>query len=838
MTASPPAPLLLLFGPPLLLRPEPLAFSAERRFQLLARLAIPGSQWLARDSIAALFWPDHGAAEARRNLRKVLHDARAVPGVAGLEANDHALRWAVATDLQRLAAADADLPGLRRGPLLQGLDDAHCDGWNEWLAEQRRHGDEAWREAMLRRLGRETAAPARIELARALLRADDLDETAVAALIDAQQALGQRSEAQRSYDAYAMRIAERFGVEPARSLRERLQPAPLSAPSLAAQAPGGGFIGRRTELLEACRLLDQPECRALTLLGPGGIGKSALALRLRAQLAPRYAGGTPLADLQSAATLAELSSRLAQALHAVVDDRGDPLEQLLRQLPREPLLLVLDNAEPALGLAGWLDALLRRAPQLTLLLASRHRLQLAAERVLPLAGLAVPDEDSRDFDVASGFDAVQLFDRCARQALPGFALRREIGAVVDIVAAVGGMPLAIELAARWVRLLPPAQIAAELRLSIAPLERDPAAHQPPARPEHSSLRAVLDGSWELLAPREREALAALAVFRAGFGRAAAHAVAGAELPLLSALADKGLLGVDERGRFGLHPVVAQHALQRLAAAPETQAEVLRRHAEHQARELAALAVHLHADPRPLLQALDAGLADAVAAWRHALAGHRADLLLAMLAPLALYFEHRGRVVEGIDLLQPALALRGGDPTSRRLLARCRLALAQLQQRMGDPRAGLELAVAAAEEAAAAGDDEATIGAQIAASFCQLWLGRAVQAHALAAGALSLARALGDGPLTAWALGSLGLAHDALGRFDAARDCALQSLRLARELQDRRRIVAQWANLGQHHLNRRDCDAARDCFEHGLAEADALGYAWAQRYLRCSLGQAL
>jgi tetratricopeptide (TPR) repeat protein len=284
--------------------------------------------------------------------------------------------------------------------------------------------------------------------------------------------------------------------------------------------------------------------------------------------------------------------------------------------------------------------------------------------------------------------------------------------------------------------------------------------------------------------------------------------------------------------------VAQHAGERLAAAPQALLEAQRRHAEHHARGIAALAPHLHTDPRPLVQALGAELSNTTAAWQYAVTQGRADLVLALLAPLAAFFEHRGRAVEGIEVLRPALALRATDDTSRRVLARTRHALAMLMLRKGDARGGLELAETAVQQATQAEDVEATIGARLTASLCQLWLGRADPARSLAAAALADAQALGDRHLVAWALGNLGLAQSALGEHETAFECAQQSLRLARELDDRHRIVAQWANLGQLHMDRCAWAEAQRCFEQGLADCAEIGFVWTERYLRCSLGQAL
>ena len=236
-------------------------------------------------------------------------------------------------------------------------------------------------------------------------------------------------------------------------------------------------------------------------------------------------------------------ARIAQVLGAGVNDASDVLAQIAARHAQQAAILVLDNAEHLQALAGWLSPLLAAWPSLRLLLTSRARVGLEGEWVLPLAGLAVPDDDSRDLEAATAFDAVRLFELRARTVLPGFDLAPHLDAVIAVVERVDGMPLAIEMAAAWVRLLPPAEIVRELAQSIDILQHDDTAG---AAPGHTSMPAVFRRSWDLLAPSERRVLAAVTEFRGGFRRDAAAAVAHASLPVLASLVDKSLLGWTHR----------------------------------------------------------------------------------------------------------------------------------------------------------------------------------------------------------------------------------------------------------------------------------------------------
>jgi predicted ATPase/DNA-binding SARP family transcriptional activator len=882
---------LLLWGPPALQSAQgTVPFAPERRYQLLALLALHDGQWLGRDRAAALLWPGHEPAAARRNLRKVLCQARAVPGVQALQANEQALRWVVDTDLLAFERAVRALPGqpwarnvwqgaerrnwrarvdagaldpalaLRRGDLLQGLLEPADTALLDWLRAQHERCDQAWHTVAAACLRLGPAPEACLRIAQRMLELDACDETALAAALTACQALGRPEQALGLYRSHARRLHDELGLEPSDALRALL-PGPVAlrpqglpnmaavaagaqvAPGLALQVPSpGAFVGRKAELAELSALVRQPECRLLTLQGPGGAGKSRLARQACVHLQSHLGDGVLWVELEDLADVAEVPARLAQNLGLMGltgDDAGQALEQLCAALPPGPALWVLDNAEHLAQLGPLLARLLAAAPALKLLVTSRRRLHVAGEWVLPLAGLVVPDDESHDLQAAASFDAVRLFEARAQSAQPGFSLARHLDAVLDIVDAVAGMPLAIELAAAWVRLLPPQRIAADLRQSIDLLERDPASTTPLARPQHASLRGVLERSWALLAPRERDALAALTVFSGGFTHEAARAVAHCPLPLLSALVDKSVVAVAEGGRFGLHPAVAAFASEQLALDP-VQAQALRlRHAGHFSTVLAALAPHATGDPRPLVAGVQAELANLCVAWRSAVQAGRVDWVADMVRALWAFFENRGRQREGVTLLAPALALPADSAPGRLAQARLRHGLSMLHHRVGQAEEALQLARSGTELAAHGPDTEAWIGCVLNTGSCH-WLGGDVPAaierfeHGLA-----IARARADRQCVAWALGNLGVALDAAGRPAEAEDCLLQALAGSSEVGDLYGVGVHLLNLGslaRDRADRPDAHAARRWFERASAHTQSAGIDVLRLYAAVHLGR--
>lgn len=826
-------PTWALWGPPRLVRPgrPELHFSAERRFQLLALLALNGERGVERDRAAMMLWPEHPLPEARRNLRKVLHLAHAL--VPEVQADEHRIAWNPATDWQAFEAAMAQgrcaealqiLPPLAPAEPLAGLSDRRHTELDEWFARQRRRLLDRWLVLMLDALRAPgLAAEQRAALAQRLLHEDPLHEEAVGVLIGQDRAAGREADAARRYRAYAGRLADEFGVEPSRALRECLDAASVHEPSRAAPtSPSGAsdaprppgtrapdadaLIGRRLEMAEAEAILAEPGSRLLTLLGPGGVGKSRLAKALLHTLAPRHPGGAHWVDLQDLDDLAAAVGRMAQRLGVSVPDPAQAARQLTHGLGEGPALLVLDNLEHlADGLRPLLRELLAQAPRLTLLATSRIRIGLAEERVLPLQGLAVPDDHSRDLQAGRSFDAVRLFELRATQARRDFDLARDWPAVLGIVDALGGLPLALELAASWVRVLPTATIAGDLRGSLDLLQLEPGHGNPPQRHEHDSMQRVLERSWALLSAAERAALEGLSVFEGGADRAAARAVAACPLPLAMALVDKGLVAADERGRFVLHPLVATFAGGRRRADAARDAALRDAHAAWFASCAEALRPHATGHARLLIDGVEAELANLRLAWRHAVAARRPDRIAAMTRTLWAFYEFRARQVEGIEEMWPALAAVSAAEVqglAAARLARSRLAqgLSLLLHRSGRNAEALDLARSAADAAADCGDVEAHAGCLLNTGMCLMSAGQVPEALPWFERGIAVAAERGDARCVAWGRGNLAVAWIYLQRHDEAYALLEQALQGCREAGDLYNVAVQLHNL-----------AASDCF---------------------------
>ncbi len=314
------------------------------------------------------------------------------------------------------------------------------------------------------------------------------------------------------------------------------------------------LIGREPELAALSKLLCDPRCRLLTLAGLGGIGKTRLALELASTQRAQFPDGVFFVPLASLSLPEYIAPAIGSALGLSSSSLLDPKEQALNHLRQKSLLLVLDNLEHLLEGVGLLAELLEQAPGVKLLVTSRERLNMQGEWLFDLQGLPVPPPDQ--VDRAEEYSAVALFVQSAQRAQVGFELSAEERPwAARICQLVEGMPLAIELAAAWARLLSCQEITQEIERNLDFLATS--ARDLPER--HRSMRAVFNHSWKLVSDEERRALSRLSVFRGGFTREAAEQVAGAPLTLLSALISKSFIQPVADGRFDLHELVRQYA---------------------------------------------------------------------------------------------------------------------------------------------------------------------------------------------------------------------------------------------------------------------------------------
>lgn len=819
---------LHLFGRPLVHSGgETLALPFERRHQVLVFLALKRA-WVGRAELAAMLWPEQNSKLAHANLRKTLFRLQSLPWARGLEVQGNAVRYEAHTDVGDFETALReerleDALRLRSGELLEGFDDDN-EAWAGWLGFERERLRTAWRRAALERIASDIAPAAAVALSARLLEADPVDEAALRAHMQALARTGQAARARRAYREYAQRLQHDFGLAPGaelRTLHDSLgMPSAAAPPAAAVGRPTeSGFVGRTIELQRISEKLAREDCRLLCLVGPGGVGKTRLAQRALLDAGPHYPDGATFIALEDVATPGEVAGRLARELGLARAGGKDPLEQVIEFLRERRTLLALDNFEHLVPAAATLEQLLQRCPRLQVIVTSRVRLGLAAEWSLPVEGLPYPDLE--DQDRLEAFDAVRVFVNAAHRVEPAFLAAAEGPSIIDICRQVEGLPLALELAAAWTRVLSCDAIAAELRNGTELLRAvDP---KQPAR--HASIEVVFDHSWRLLSPVERDALARLSVFRGGFTPEAARAVADASLPVLGALMDKSLLRKDGP-RIFLHPVIHQLARARLGEG-DVRAATEAAHAQYFHRMLAQLRGPAETGERTALTQLDTECENCAAAWRWAVGHREAQLLMRSTFTLLNFSDHRGRCEEGLAMLHEAIEKlpAGVDERFEPLLLS---AMAQLEYRLdryanAEATAGRALALAAATR-----DDDARLQCLKTLGAACLRQSRHIDARLHYQQALKLAPASTHPRNAAAMLDNLALIEKSLGRWDEARRMSMQALEQFRRLGDVAGEALCLNNLGTLYLDQGELApslphlnaALALCERHGLVSTRA------------------
>lgn len=547
---------------------------------LLVYLARQGAQ--ARPVLAELLWPDREPEKSQANLRGATKRLRALLGDQ-LVADRSTLTlgpdvWVDATEFEAHARAGRcqDALDLYRGDLAPGLHLDESPGFENWLAEEQEHLRQlalACGQSLLTAALAAGDAEAALERSMRLLDLDALHEPANRAAIRLLARLGQRGAAVAHFERFAARLRDELGVEPeratvelARALRAGEEEA-AEAPAPAVRherlpTPTGPFVGRTAELELIARRLADPDCRLLTLTGLGGVGKTRLAVEAARRQAGGFPNGAAFVPLAGVADAELVPAAIARGLELGPSPGMSVAAKVMDYLAGKRMLVVLDNLEHLLPDVAVVLDLLRAAPGVKILATSRARLLLSEEWVLPVGGLGPESE------------AASLFGRLAARVDPAFDPQAELEAVRSVCRAVGGHPLALELAASWLSTMSCATVAAEIGRGAAFL----AVERRDLPDRHRSVVRLFDASWERLETDTARKLAWLAVFRGGFAPEEAAGVAATSPHDLRRLVEASLLSVPTPGRFELHELLRHYAAERLAASGAAEAAA-RRHLE-------------------------------------------------------------------------------------------------------------------------------------------------------------------------------------------------------------------------------------------------------------------
>jgi predicted ATPase/class 3 adenylate cyclase len=590
--------------------------------------------------------------------------------------------------------------------------------------------------------------------------------------------------------------------------------------------PVSSFIGREGELAQAAAAL--AEARLVTLTGPGGVGKTRLALQVAGQIGGQFSDGAWLAELAAIREPALVDDAVAAVFSLTARAGQGTREALIELLRSKQLLLVLDNCEHLIeGAAALAAALVRSCERLVILATSREALGVEGERLVPVPPLAVPRVEA-DLAAIAEAEAVRLFADRAAAVKPGFAVTAgNAAAVAAVVRRLDGIALAVELAAARVPAMTPAELARRLERSFAVLAAGPRG----AVAHHQTLRAAIDWSFQLLAEPEQMLLARLAVFAGGCTLEAAEAVCGGEgidpdavFELLASLVARSLVVAEDKGpgtRYRLLETIRQHGQERLDQSGE--AERWRaRHATYYASLLPRVREHAH-DPNPEVfwaVRVSAEQDNLLVAWSWAVGTGNMDTafqILAGFAPAEVWTSYQ-LLLDGETALElPGAAEHPGYP----LAAAVSALFASIR---GDVTGTEQLCRQAAE----ASSRQATPDWRVEETICAarqniaMTTGRFSDAARLDEQAAGLARAGGDLADTSVLLDIAVGGHVLAGDEPAAAPLAREALALARQV-GAPALVARGLLVVGGTVARTDPGQARACLSESRELSTALGY---------------
>jgi predicted ATPase/class 3 adenylate cyclase len=533
------------------------------------------------------------------------------------------------------------------------------------------------------------------------------------------------------------------------------------------------FVGRRSELDDAKRVIE--DARLLTILAPGGAGKTRLAIQAAADLASGFSDGVFFVALAPIESPSEIVQAVAESLGIALSTDDDLEAQLLAYLTSKSQLLVFDNFEHVAEGAGIVAEVLKSAPDVKIIVTSRSKLRISGETVMILHGMDVTWESEEEAFRAGG---VRLFVNAAQRADASFSLSNDdLLPLAHILDQVGGMPLGIELAAAWVDALQVSDIADEVAKSIDFLESE--AGDVPDR--HRSIRAVFDYSWSLLSEDERTVFSTFSVFRGGFARDAAEAISGASVRDLANLVSKSLLVHDrELARYTVHELLRQYAADMLERTSSSSQAAKSAHMRFYASitsgaaELIPVCDHVRA-----LHIVESDLDNIRSSWRHALATEDASAAKEMAVGLWFLHEIRGWHQAGASLFEEALdALDAdsADETTRSARASASAVQAWFMALLGQPVTAVEQAREAVSTLAELSDRHAHVIAIECMCAGLLYVNELEEMRAVTTEATSIAEDLGDEWLfaemdvwLAFAELTLGETDNAIPRLDRANE---------------------------------------------------------------------
>ncbi|MEM7331183.1 MAG: tetratricopeptide repeat protein [Chloroflexota bacterium] len=855
-------------------------FRSDKVRALLAYLAIENNRAHRRDSLATLLWTDAPTSNGLKNLRGNLYRLKTAieQGNATLyeqlfDFSNRSVKldlgspmpnvWIDAVHFERLFDESeshqhqdiyscSDCIGrvetavsLYKGELLPGFNLEDAELFDEWLLLKREQYHQQAQNGLdlliTYYFNQKQVAKVR-QYCQRQLELEPWHEKAYRYLMLALAHGGQRTAALAQFEKCQQVLWDELGVEPHKetiAVYEQIKTTEadlgkqtavltqLDAPRDNLPARTAPYFGREFERQQLITYLLDENYRLVTLLGEGGVGKTSLSIEVGRELVEHFRDGVWLIQLAGlerrspdalfdAQLEGEMITAVSQALGLEIAGQMSPKEQLLTYLRQNRLLLIFDNYEHVLAGADLVGDILKRAPQVSMLVTSREPLNFVSEFVYPVQGLEPPSLAEKEN--LKTFASVQLFaDRASRVARNLVLDGNTIEEIAKIVTLVDGNPLAIELAAASLRKRPLSTLFNEINASIDTL----ASRQRDVPQRHRSMRGVFVDSWQMLSDHEQTVLAKLAVFRGGSAQEAAQKVTGASALDLELLAEKSLVQVafQENGqtRFRLHELLRQFALEQLGDGLE---ETTARHSETYLAFLADRAdALLGENPQIPAAEITQDFENVRKGWQTAVSTQNLKTILPAIYPLSTFFQLRGRYQEQVAMFSSAIdsfeqleEIADGKST---VLARLFAEKARGLIRLGE-FVDVEESLKKGFELAPCSNEPAIVARLHLFNGEVLWRrGKYSEAIIELEGALEMAVEHESFELQGYSNFNLGIVKDILEDPSQATSYFEHALSASKETHNRRLEAYSYNSLGNVAFALLDFSAAKKCYQNAL-----------------------